>query len=61
MIVTRIGVDKRLKNAKPCLHCKKMLLRFGIKQVFYSTEGSMVCEKTKELDSRLTGSYRHFP
>lgn len=37
LVVVRIGSDNIVKMSKPCEKCKKEIIKFGIKRVFYST------------------------
>jgi len=37
LVVVRIGNDGIPKLSKPCENCRKEILKFGIRRVFYST------------------------
>lgn len=44
-----------LGNARPCLYCKQVALRYGIHTVCYSDENGMIKkEKIENLESELT-------
>ena len=44
-----------LANAKPCLFCRELALRCGIKTVYYSKDdGSIAREAIGDLDSKMT-------
>ena len=48
-----------LGNAQPCLSCKKIAERNGIRWVYYSTDdGVIVKDELKNLDSLLTSATR---
>ena len=51
--VSNIGMDEsvRLGMSKPCKHCIRLLKDVGIKRVYYSDEGSFVCEKISEIQT----------
>jgi len=37
LVVVRVGSDNGAKMSKPCDKCRKEILKFGIRRVFYST------------------------
>lgn len=37
MYIVRIGPSQELKYSKPCENCQKAILKYGIKNVYYST------------------------
>jgi len=44
-----------LGNAKPCIHCKQLAIKYGIKNVFYTdNEGCIQKENINNLNSKLT-------
>ncbi len=51
-MVIRIGCDKKLYNARPCINCLNMMKSVGINRVFYSNDdGNIICEKVKDMIS----------
>lgn len=50
-----------LGNAKPCLYCRELAHRYGIKRVYYSKDdGTITRENIDDLESKLTaGSIIH--
>lgn len=37
MYVVRIGADSEFRYSKPCENCQKAILKYGVKNVYYST------------------------
>jgi deoxycytidylate deaminase len=58
LCVYRETSNGEMANAMPCLHCKKMLLRFGIRTVEYSTPDGWVRRKVREIESTQTLAHR---
>lgn len=47
ILVVRVTMGERISLAKPCVHCMKSILHFGIKEIYYSTStGEIVLERT---------------
>lgn len=50
LLVIRTDRLGNLKNSKPCNHCLQILMLFGVKTVYYSTdEGDIVKEIVKNV------------
>ena len=39
-------------ESKPCNHCLKMIKKYGIKKIVYSTDQGLVKQKTSQLQSQ---------
>ena len=62
IIVYSIRYDRNgnLVNGKPCSHCVKFLLNFGITRTVYSTkEGNLVASKLTDLDTTLSSGNKY--
>ena len=44
-----------MANAKPCIHCKNLALKMGIKTCYYSNDdGKIVKQNMNDVDSKYT-------
>lgn len=51
----KINGEYVLGNAKPCIHCKKLAMKYGIKHVFYTNDNGIIQkENIVDLQSKLT-------
>ena len=51
LLVIRVNSQGQLVNARPCHNCTDMLKSCGIKNIYYSTEDGIICEKVKHMVS----------
>jgi hypothetical protein len=51
LLVIRIKEKGKLANARPCHNCVDMMKCCGIKNIFYSTEDGIICEKVNTIVS----------
>lgn len=42
LLSIRVGNDNKLKNAKPCVNCQKLLRSAGIKKVLFSGDDGLL-------------------
>ncbi len=50
-----INGEYKLANAKPCLFCRNLAMRCGIKSVFYSDdEGKIIKAQISKMECKLT-------
>jgi deoxycytidylate deaminase len=59
LIVVRFDANNNLVESKPCSDCIKAMLDFGIHSVKYTTsDGGIVTEKVKNIDSRESVAFK---
>lgn len=48
----------KIVDSKPCLNCKEVLLKIGIKTIIYSTnDGLFIKNKVQNIDSKLSSGF----
>ena len=51
LLVVRINSEGQMVNSRPCYNCLDMLKSCGIKNIYYSTENGIICEKVNSMIS----------
>jgi len=49
LMVVRFDKKGELTGSKPCYHCFQLIKQYGIKKVYYSEKGTLVCCKVKDM------------
>ena len=60
IFVIRISANGELVNARPCYNCLDMMRAVGIRRVYYSIDGSVICENVSHMVSINSSSVLRF-
>ena len=60
LLVVRINSEGQMVNARPCYNCLDMLKSCGIKNIYYSTENGIMCEKVNSMVSINSSSVTRY-
>ena len=57
--VSLIVVRTRMTNSRPCSRCLELIKQYNIKRVYYSYDGDLVMEKTRDIETdHVSSKYR---
>lgn len=59
MIVARFLKNGELSDSMPCIMCKKLIIRSGIKKIYHSVENGFVKINPNMIGTHYSRSYRH--